>query len=280
MRNHYWTTGPFADWLRGTKSPKYETSEGWRAWRRLAKTAHPFRYWLADEGLRYLQNFFMWPTDKLYAIKYYINNRWITKTHCLTAHPSDIPRGEWRDVGGRFLPCMFNELRDFVEVELAWWNIAWSSKEEHKKYNVPWWAYGWFRWRTWRCRQSGLDNLTWQMDLTNKDYCPEDSPDYGKPSPQAISAKEIYDLYMWWTEERPKRPEPMDVSGWSAYCESKWNRKQSIFDRDDFDEMLEPDEKVDTSAMLDQMNKLEAEYEKEDEEMLIRLIKIRNALWT
>ena len=203
MRNSYWTTGRFADWLRGTVSPKCETSEGWRKWRRMAYQAHPIRYWLADEGLRYLQNFVMWPVDKLYAIKYYINNRWITRTHALTAHPKDIKPGEWCDVGYRFLPCLFNELVDFVEVELAWWHLAWAQPEERAKYNAPWWRFGWWNIRVWRCPQAGLDNLEWQMSLTNKDWANEDDPDYGQPSLQAINAREIHDLYMWWTEERP-----------------------------------------------------------------------------
>jgi hypothetical protein len=92
------------------------------------------------------------------------------------------------DVGNRFLPCLFNELVDFVEVELAWWQIAWSGRDEHKKYNAPFWATGWFRWRTWRCRQAGLDNLAWQMTCNNKDYTPEDDPRYGELTPQAHNA--------------------------------------------------------------------------------------------
>lgn len=275
MRNHYWTIGPFADWLRGTKSPSAETSEGWRKWKTQAKAAHPFRYWLAEEGLRYLQDFFYYIPDRIYDVKYYINNRFVTRTHQLTAHPNDIAPGEWRDVGNRFLPCLYNELRDFVEVELAWWQIAWrSDKEVLKKYNPPFWARGWFRWRTWRCPQAGLDNLAWQMTCDNKDYTPEDDPSYGELTMQAHNAKELHDLYLWWTEERPKRVDPMKASGWSAYCESKWEIGTSIFDDDT------GIEKIDTTHMHDMMNELDAKYEQEDEEMMIRLIKIRSALWT
>ena len=159
MRNHYWTCSKFADWLRGTPSPTALTSKGWREWRADAQKRYPVRYWLADDGLDYLQTIFYWIPDKLYGLKYYINNRWVTRTHALTASASDIPRGQWCDVGNRFLPCLFNELRDFVEVELAWWHIAWSNAEEKAKYRAPFWATGWFRWRTWRCRQAGLDNF-------------------------------------------------------------------------------------------------------------------------
>ena len=56
MRN-YWTCSKFADWLRGTAKPTAETSEGWRSWEKKARDTHPVRYWLADEGLDYLQKF-------------------------------------------------------------------------------------------------------------------------------------------------------------------------------------------------------------------------------
>ena len=273
MRNHYWTCSKFADWLRGTAKPGAETSDGWRVWTKKAKAAHPFRYWLADDGLDHLQTIFYWPTDTLYAIKYYINNRWITRTHALTAHPQDIKPGAWCDVGNRFLPCLFNELVDFVEVELAWFHLCWENKEKRKKYNMPWWAVGWWRVRVWRCPQAGLDNLEWQRNLTwSEDHVAEGSPNLDQPTPQAITAKEILDLYTWWTVDRPRRVDPMEASGWSDYC----NRRRAA----DPDDWIFGNNEEDTGPMLDQMHQLETKYEQEDEEMLIRLIKVRRALWT
>jgi hypothetical protein len=274
MRNHYWTCSKFADWLRGTPSPGALTSKGWREWHKEAKAAHPVRYWLADDGLDYLQKFVFYIPDKLYGFKYYINNRWVTRTHSLTAHPNDIRPGDWCDIGNRFLPCLFNELVDFVEVELAWWHIAWSGREERKKYCAPFWATGWFRWRTWRCRQAGLDNLAWQKTCNNTDYTADDDPHYGELTPQAFNAMEIEALYKWWTEQRPQRVDPMEASGWSAYCASKRQTGGSVLD------ILDHDDGVDTTPMHDKMHELEEAYEREDEEMMIRLIKIRQALWT
>ena len=132
MRN-YWTCTKFADWLRGTTKLKAGTAEQWDEWEKRAKRDFPVRWWLAEEGLDMVQKFFMYPVDILYAIKYYINNRYITRTHQLTAHARDIKPGHWCDVGYRFLPCLFNELQDFVEVELAWWHIAWADKAEKEK---------------------------------------------------------------------------------------------------------------------------------------------------
>lgn len=276
MRN-YWSCTKFADWLRGTPKPHAETSKGWRIWKENAERAHKFRYWLAEEGLDGIQNFILFIPDKIHSVKYYINNRWVTRTHALTAHPRDIKPGEWADVGNRFLPCLFNELVDYVEIELAWWHLAWEGKEERDKYNMPWWAVGWWRVRTWRCRQAGLDNLDWQSKLVWTDNeCEEGSPNIGQPTHQAKNAQEILTLYKWWTEERPKRPDPMEASGWSSYCDAKRKRGEDFFDLEDRTE----EEKKSSSEILDVLHKMEQEQEQEDEDMMIRLIKVRGSLWT
>ena len=226
----------------------------------------------------------MFVPDKIYAVKYYINNRYITRTHSLTAHPKDIRPGQWCDVGNRFLPCLFNELVDFVEVELAWWHIAWAGKAEKEKYKAPFWATGWFRWRTWRCKQAGLDNLDWQSKIVAKeDYGlqPGDKG-YGEPTRQAINAQEILALYKWWTEVYPNRPDPHDASGWSAYCDLKREMSEGS---SSFHAMFRNDNETKaTRKMADQalkkLRKIEEAYEKEDEAMMVRLIKIRQSLWT
>lgn len=278
MRN-YWTCSKFADWLRGTTKLKCGTSEEWHEWETRAKREHPVRWWLAEEGLDKIQNFVMFIPDKLYAVKYYINNRFITRTHALTAHPRDIKPGEWRDVGNRFLPCLFNELVDFVEVELAWWHLVWD-KENRAKYNAPWWRFGWWNIRVWRCPQAGLDNLEWQRNLRwSADEVGEDSPNIGKLTPQAEKAQEILDLYKWWTETYRNRPEPMDASGWSAYCDAC--RKEN---GDGVWALMRDTKNKDLKKQGEKAHKLlqkiEAAYEKEDEEMMIRLIKVRHGLWT
>lgn len=280
QRSNYWSCSKFADWLRGTNKLKAGTGDEWCDWRVDAKTKHPVRYWIAEEGLDMVQNFLWYPVDKIYDLKYYINNRWVTRTHSLTAHPRDIKPGQWCDVGNRFLPCLFNELVDYVEVELAWWHIAWNS-EERAKYNVPFYAFGWFRWRVWRSPEAGLDNLKWQMGLTyNEEWLKPDDPKFGKPTPQAVAAKEIHDLYTWWTTTYRNRPDPHDASGWTAYCEKKRELNpddhMSLFSEKGVSKAL----RKEGDKALKLCRKIEAQYEKEDEAMLIRLIKIRNSLWT
>lgn len=276
MRREYWSCTKFADWIRGIEKGGAKTGRGWREWEAEGKKLHPIRYWIAEEALDAVQNFIWWPVDKIYDIKYYINNRWITRTHCLTAHPRDIRPGQWQDVGYRFLPCLFNELVDFVEIELAWSHIAWSDKEAKAKYNAPFWATGWFRWRTWRCPQAGLDHLDWAMTLTNEEWLDEGEKYKAEPTQQALAAREIKELYTWWTEVYPKRPDPHDAGGWTAYCDMKRQRGDHMLDLED----RTPEEAEMAKTALDKTHEIEQAYEAEDEAMMIRLIKVRRSLWT
>jgi hypothetical protein len=276
QHSNYWSCSPLADWIRGTKKLSAGTSEEWDEWTTAAQMKHNFRYWLAEEGLSYLQDFVTWPERKLNDIRYYINNRWISRSHSLTAHPRDIKPGQWQDVGNRFLPCLFNELVDFVEIELAWHHCAWDE-EASKKYAVPWYRRGWLRWRTWRCPQAGIDNLNWQAQLRHdEDYC-KDEPYYGQFTPQAVNAQEILSLYRWWTEVYRNRPDPYDASGWSAYCELSrlQNGGKLSFSADKSPKLKKAGE-----LALKELQRIETEYEAEDEAMMIRLIKVRNSLWT
>ena len=245
----YWSNSKIADWVRGIPKGGAKTGPDWHKWEKEAKATHPIRYWIVEEGFDKVQTFIRLPVDTLYNAKYYINNRFVTRTHSLTAHSRDIRPGDWCDVGNRFLPCLFNELVDFVEIEQAWFHIAWDD-EAKAKYDAPFWARGWFRWRTWRCPQAGLDHLDWAIALDEEE---------GAPTRQSIAAKEIKELYLWWTQTYRNRPDPMEASGWSAYCAKRREKEGGIFGSED---------------------ETEEEQQAEDEAMMIRLIKIRQALWT
>jgi len=236
-RSFYWSCTSFADWIRGI--PKPDASNNWSEWERKAKKAHPLRYWIAEDVLDAMQNLLWWPLDKIADVKAYIANRWIIRTHALTAHPRDIKPGRWHDVGSRFLPCLFNELVDFVEIEIAGHFIAWGDEKTRKKYNAPFWA----NWRTWRCPQAGLDYLDWAMTLTHNQWLHESEKHrIQQPTQQALAAREIRELYIWWTQIHSKRIDPYETD-----CK-------------------EPHE-------------IQKTYEAEDTVMLVRLMHIRNRLW-
>jgi hypothetical protein len=125
-----------------------------------------------------------------------------------------------------------------------------------------------------------MEYLTWASGLVvDKDMGAEPgSKGYGEPTYQAKAAKEIIELYTWWTVTYRNRPDPYDASGWTEYCEASRianGGRLSFSHAKDTPEMRKMSDK---SHKL--LRKIEAAYEKEDEQMMIRLIKIRGSLWT
>lgn len=275
----YWSCSKFADWIRGTAKGGAKSCSGWRAWEDNAKQKHPVRYWIAEEALDAIQTFIRWPAEKINDVTYYLSNRFVTKTHTLTAHTRNIQPGAWCDVGERFLPCLFNELVDFVEIELAWNHISSDIKKNRRKYGAPSWTIGPFRRRVWRCARAGLDHLEWASTLTFDDeFIGTDTTLHKEPTTQALGAIEIRELYQWWTEIYPIRPDPYETSGWNAWCDRKRDRHGEKYCLGD--ELKTAEEKVESKRILDLLQKLEEDYRAEDEAMMIRLIKVRESLWT
>jgi hypothetical protein len=120
-----------------------------------------------------------------------------------------------------------------------------------------------FKWpypRGWRCPKAGLDYLDWEIQLGSE------SPD------QAHAAQELKELYLWWTQARPNRPDPYEVTGWN-----KWSASQKGlgFTSREFD----PDTKAQVEQMLDELNRLEMAYLAEDKQQLHRVVDIYRRLW-
>ena len=276
MKSTYWSCSKFADWIRGTPKLDAGTAEEWNIWKKTAKEK-PIRYWLAEEGLDYLQNFIFWPSNRFRNIVFYINNRWITKSHALT---SNLKRGKWQDFDERLLHAVFDELVNFVEIEQAWMHVVWSE-EGRKKYRTPWYRT-FFRIRLWRCPEAGLAYLDWAAELKkDEEWIDKNDPEYGKPTFQALAAQETRALYNWWKHERPNRPDPMDTSGFSSYYEER--RKEAELRGDDLllgmlNSDKTRDERSDNLSSI--CHKMEEEQDEEDTNMLIRLVKIRHSLWT
>jgi len=117
--------------------------------------------------------------------------------------------------------------------------------------------------------------LNWAKDLDNSEFLEEgETPQL---THQALAAREIIELYTWWTTVYRNRPDPYEISGWTAYCEAsrEANGGKLSWSGDKSPEL----EKASRLA-LDELQKIEKAYEDEDEAMMIRLIKIRQSLWT
>lgn len=274
MKSNYWSCSKFADWIRGIPKPQACTREEWNAWDKRAK-AKKIRYWLAEEFLDNLQNFLYWPANRINDVRCYVKNRWILKNHALT---SNLDRGKWYDFDTRLLHAAFDELVNFVEIEQAWMLIV-CSDEERKKYKIPWYRI-FFRIGIWRCPAAGVAYLEWAASLKNdEDWVDKNDPNFGKFTSQALAAQETLILYNWWKAERPKRPDPSIVSGWSDYCDKK--RKEAEISNDDVLSFIPNNGDDECSRkILDIHHQIEREQEKEDTLMLIRLVKIRQNLWT
>lgn len=276
MKND-WSDSKFADWLRGTAKPRSGTAEEWTAWKKRAKQKS-FRYWIAEQGLDYLQNIIYSPMTLFNAIRRYISNCWVVKTHALT---SNLKRGQWYDLETRLLNSIFDELVNFVETELALQFFQWTA-EDRKKYNISW-HRKFLRLGFWRCPEAGIDYLNWASQLKyDEEFVNKDHPEIGKPTSQALAAQEISILYRWWKIDRPNRPNSFEASGWRAYSDER-NKAAKARGDDPLDYLFSnntTDEYAREKALFEISGKIEQAQDDEDTDMLIRLIKIRHHLWT
>lgn len=254
IRHPYWSNTKFAGWLRKKVRPDVTALKEWEKASQIKK----WLFWVAEDGLDYLQNVIYWPSDILQHIRWYVSNRWVYKTHALT---SNLKRGKFHEFDARLLHALFDELVIFVEIEKAWDYVFWIE-EEPKMHRRPWYCK-FPGVRLPRIPEAGLSYLQWASKLKS---------DSGEPTHQAYAAQEMIILYKWWKEERPKRPHPGDTSGWTEYCANK-NSLSCFFNSDE----LEKKKRSEISEICDKMEK---EQEDEDTEILIRLIKIRYSLWT
>lgn len=272
----YWTCTKFADWIRGTPKPNMGTADEWENWEDKAKQKR-FRYWLAEEGLDHLQDFVYWPMNRINDLRCYINNRWITKSHSLV---SNLKKGQWYDLDTRLLNSVFDELVNFVEIELAWMQVVFSD-EDRKKYKTPRHRTI-FRINTWRCAEAGLAYLNWASNLKyDEEWIDKNDPNHDQPTSQALASQEILKLYNWWKSERQNRPDPYEASGWNKYYDEICKTDKADGKEISLSSFLKTSKNDKTANNLSELtHKLKQEQDDEDTSMFIRLIKIRQHLWT
>lgn len=196
-RIHHWTCSKFADKIRGIKKPFALEWRDWDEWHKNAKDKHPYRYWVAEEVLDFLQDIVNLPMDIYHTIEIYIRNRFIDKIHYLR---TDLTPGEYYDLDTRILHALFTELKDLVEVEYA--SMQRYSEEEHN-----------YVFKKGRCPLAGLDYLNWAGRLKYDEHMgfnPDDDFIYGKLTPQAEAAIKTLELYDWW-KHRDERKNPYDL---------------------------------------------------------------------
>ncbi len=144
------------------------------------------------------------------------------------------------EVDKRLLHANFALLKGFVEVELAWMSLV-CNKDERAK--VPWYMTL-AQYHRRHYLELALAYLTYWDNADNNKV-----EQLWEGELEGIRSKdrEIRELYQWWVEARPKRIDP--------YQDCPDDQLMKAFEQ-------------------------EEAYHKEDEEMLIRLVKIRRNLWT
>ena len=242
IRKHYELNKPYA-----------LDSKGWKEWNTQAKATKPIVYFLTETLPDFINDIAHYIPTPISDIRYYCRNRFNRKTHIL---PTGFKPGDYHDLDERILYGVMNGLVDYVEVELAY-KSRWCNTEESKT----------AKWRNGRCPELGLAHLAWEMTLDSKELDETERSDS-----QAATAREVEAIYDWW-KSRSNRPDPYDASGWTAICEE--GRVAGLDFLEDGDDDYE-DRKRKSHKLL---HKTEQDYEVEDEEMLIRVIKRRRSLW-
>jgi len=220
-------------------------------WKTNARKNHPVGWFLTETLPDFIEDVHRLITSPYYNTRYYIRNRFIRKSHMLR---TDCPPGEYLDTDERILTALANAIIDYVEVELAF-KHKWVGSDE-----VPNAV-----WKDGRCIQLGLTYLEWEMGL--------DDPSldlYNRADSQAKSAREVKVIYDW-AKARPLRPDPMEISGWSEHCA----KYPSMLRRQET-----PKQAAECAVALKKLREIEDQYHQEDEDMLIRIIKVRRSLWT
>jgi hypothetical protein len=238
------------------KTPFAATMEDWDKIKQRKKSVNKVIYWITEEGFDIAQNIVLFPKDVYRNVYAKLHNIFISKTHYLI---TNLPKGEWHDCNTRILHGLMETLVDFVEKEKA--NMMIFDEDFNPKTSTP--------------REAGLAYLDWEIALTkDEDYfgITKDDPEFGKPTDQALAAQEIKDIYLWWKDVYPNRSDPMDISGWTEYCVDKTPLDNAL------NRNKEEHEKV--KKMLDIIDTMERDYENEETQMLLRLIKVRNSMWT
>jgi hypothetical protein len=238
----------------GIDKPKWAGLGEWDEIDARIRREHPVGWFFTETVPDFIEDVYNFITAPYYNTRYYIRNRFYRKTHQLR---TDCPPGEYWDTDERLLTAMANAIIDYVEIELAYKHM-WCGSDEVEN----------AQWRNGRCPELGLKYLEWEMGLDDPEL-----DENSRSDSQANSAREVKKIYDW-AKARSTRPDPHAASGWTAYCEKyphSWKQKA---------EDVTAEQLLESDAAFQKLREIEKQYETEDEDMLIRIVKIRRSLWT
>lgn len=247
----------------------------WNEWRANFKKSRPITYFIVEQI----------PLIRAWIKKYtvghfndfavYCSNRFVTQTHKMVA-PS-LKKGKMHELSTRMLHCNFDAYVKWCETEASV-DRLWTD-DAYVTYTLPWYARTWLsNFITIRSPQCVIDHFKWEMSLMH--------PDEGSSEPtlpeQAKIAFEKMSLYVWWTKLRPAREDSWNSTGFSEF----WNKMDEKYGDDWFWPGVTNSKVLDQGeiAMYNKLSAAQSDADEaqhiEDQEMLERLIKIRESLWT
>jgi hypothetical protein len=239
-----------------------------------------------DTWLEKIFDFFkyniFWPIER--KIRYLKDRFWFRRHYQYTGlEPA------WWDRDTVLLHTSFQILVDFVELECAYMNDWGEGEPFYRRIPI---LRNWFlpvrrpkqgieyieRYQKYLDEGPGDDIVHWEK--------------FDKPMYEGWAewGKECLTLYHWW-KDRENRPDPHDVSGWSDWCDKEREKYGTIFRTEPvYDENGKitcyrsidgtPEEEAEKTKLVKKSYEIERAYYDEDTEMLHRLAKIRNGMWT
>jgi hypothetical protein len=87
--------------------------------------------------------------------------------------------------------------------------------------------------------------------------------------------QEVAILYDWWVNVRPQMVKAID-----AARDKWWNERRPANDHDGMGALLRPNRSDEERVLFDDLNLKDRFLEEDDEHMMLRLVKIKDVLWT
>lgn len=266
-RHNYWSDSKLADLIRGTKKPHAATSAQWMDWK-IKASQLKIRYWIAEQGLSCLQDIVFFPMDTYKNIHSYIMDRFIVKSYLVD---TKLKRNQWHETSERMLHANFQLLVEYIETEKA--SIYVNTRGPEERHKLPFrFRYYWSRWfflTSFRSEEYAFKYMEWEAWLDKQGHVQGYSAE--TVAPQGLDAQEMISLYTWW-KDRVNRIDPYDTEDYKI-----WAKEDPKMNKKSVDYAAYYQKKKDA---IKRVHDLEEAQNKEDELMLIRLIKIRNSLWT
>ena len=218
--------------------------------------------WFFIETLPGFSYRFVWAYERtVRQLKY----KYIWKCNLIKIH--SLKATEWYGVDDRLMHGMFQLLVDLVEFDKANSQIVWSE-DDVPRYMMK---------ANYRNPEMGIKRLNWEISLSEEE---------GGLN-QAKNAKKIKALYIWWTITRVNRTELIDIKGSTGFSTNEYYGDMRSNKSKDFAvtcHEIASNKGDKDQELYESVNKAyddaKVEYEKEDDKMLLQLVKLRRHLWT